>query len=131
MTTYTETDFATETLRSPGLVGIDDVLNGSEYDDVVRSNRSVITMLNTIGLPIWNGSELEIPEAYLVELALRCSLPLQFKYGLIDHAAMLTMIDASEARLTTMAAPRGAMPLLASSNESTGRRGRFNWQTGS
>lgn len=130
MTTYTETDFATETLRSPGLVGIDDVLNGSEYDDVVRSNRSVITMLNTIGLPIWNGSELEIPESYLVELALRCSLPLQFKYGLIDHAAMLTMIDASEARLTTMAAPRGAMPLLASSNESTGRRGHFNWQTG-
>lgn len=131
MTVYSETDFATETLRSPGLVGIEDTLTGAEYADVTRSNRSVIGLLSAIGLPIWNGSEIEVPEEYLVELALRCSLPLQFKYGLIDHAAMLTMIDTSEARLTVMAAPRGAMPLLASSNESTGRRRvYYNGQNG-
>lgn len=122
MTTYSESDLATETLRSPGLTGIDETLSAAEYADVTQSNRSVITMLNTIGLPIWNGSEIEIPEEYFVELALRCSLPQQFKNGLITHGEMLAMIEASETRLIVMAAPRGAFPLLASSNESTGDR---------
>ena len=128
---YTEVDLATETLRSPGLLGIDETLSAAEYDDTIRSNRSVIATLNTIGLPIWNGSEIDIPEEYYVELAMRCSLPLQFKNGLISHADMLSMIEASESRLTVMAAPRGSNPLPASTNESTGyRRGYFNWQTG-
>ncbi len=128
--TYTETDLATETLRSPGLIGIEDTLSAAEYDDVTRSNASIVRMLGVIGLPVWNGSEIDVPEEYFVELALRCSLPQQFKNGLISHADMLSLIDASEARLTTMAAPRGAMPLLAKSNESTGGRGGYNWQTG-
>lgn len=128
---YTEVDLATETLRSPGLLGIDETLSAAEYDDTIRSNRSVIATLNTIGLPIWNGSEIDVPEEYFVELAMRCSLPLQFKNGLIGHADMLSMIEASETRLTVMAAPRGAKPLPSSTNESTGyRRGYYNWQTG-
>jgi hypothetical protein len=128
---YSETDLATETLRSPGLLGIDETLSAAEYDDTIRSNRSVIATLNTIGLPIWNGSEIDVPEEYFVELAMRCSLPLQFKNGLIGHADMLSMIEASEARLTVMAAPRGAKPLPSNTNESTGfRRGYYNWQTG-
>lgn len=130
MTTFTETDLATETLRSPGLLDIEGTLSAAEYDDVTRSNQSVVLMLNTIGIPIWNGSEIAVPEQYFVELALRCSLPIQFKNGLISHAEMLSLIDASEARLTTMAAPRGAMPLLARSNESTGGRPAYNWQNG-
>jgi hypothetical protein len=128
---YTETDLATETLRSPGLLGIDETLSAAEYDDTIRSNRSVIATLNTIGLPIWNGSEIDVPEEYFVELAMRCSLPLQFKNGLISHADMLSMVEASESRLTVMAAPRGSKPLTASTNESTGyRRQIYNWQTG-
>lgn len=123
MTTYTETDLATETLKSAGVVEIDGTLSASEFADATRSNGSVIQMLSAIGLPIWNGSEIEIPEHYFIELALRCSLPIQFKNGLITHAEMLSLIDASEARLTVMAAPRGAMPLISSSNESTGRPG--------
>lgn len=129
MTTYTETDLATETMRSPGLIGIDETMSGSEFADVTQSNRSVIATLNTIGLPIWNGSEINVPEEYFVELALRCSLPIQLKNGLIDHAAMLSMIDASESRLTVMAAPRGSHPLLASSNESTGRWSNYKRQS--
>jgi len=121
MTTYTETDLATETLKSAGVVEIDGTLSASEFADATRSNSSVIQMLSTIGIPIWNGSEVEIPDQYFVELALRCSLPIQFKNGLITHAEMLQLIDASESRLIVMAAPRGSMPLLASSNESTGR----------
>lgn len=131
MTTYSEVDLATETLKSPGLLGIEETLSAAEYDDTIRSNSSVIATLNTIGLPIWNGSVLNVPEEYFVELALRCSLPLQFKNGLISHAEMLSMVEASEARLTVMAAPRGKAPLTLSSNESTGRRrGYYNWQTG-
>jgi hypothetical protein len=130
MTTFTESDLATETLKSASIVEIDGVLSASEFADVTRSNGSVIQMLGKIGLPIWNGSEIDVPEEYFVELALRCSLPIQFKNGLITHAEMLGLIEASEMRLVVMAAPRGAMPLIASSNESTGRRGFYNWQTG-
>ena len=130
MTTYSETDLATETLKSAGVVEIDGVLTAAEFADATRSNASVVGMLGKIGLPIWNGSELAVPEEYFIELALRCSLPIQFKNGLITHAEMLGLIEASETRLTVMAAPRGAMPLLASTNESTGRRGYYNWQTG-
>ena len=130
MTVYSESDLATETLKSAGLVDIDGVLSASEYVDTVRSNGSVIQMLGALGLPIWNGSEIDVPELYFIELALRCSLPIQFKNGMINHAEMLSLIDASETRLTVMAAPRGAMPLLASSNESTGGRAFYNWQTG-
>jgi|EndMetStandDraft_8_1072994.scaffolds.fasta_scaffold917617_2 hypothetical protein len=130
MTTYTETELATQTLRAPGLVGIEETLSAAEYVDVVQSNRSVIATMGAIGLPIWNGSELSVPEEYFVELALRLSLPIQMANGLIDHRTMLSMIEASEARLTVMAAPRGAMPLLAQSNDSTRGRVNFNWTTG-
>lgn len=127
MTTYTESDLATETLKCANLVDIDGVLSAAEYVDTVRSNGSVVQMLGKIGLPIWNGSEIDVPEEYFIELALRCSLPIQFKNGMIDHAGMLSLIEASEMRLVVMAAPRGAMPLISSTNESTGnRRGIYN-----
>ena len=121
MTTFTDSDLATETMRACGLTSIEEPLNAVEFADTLQSNASVIQMLSAIGIPVWNGSEVEIPEPYFIELAQRCSLPIQFKNGLIDHATMLTLIEASEARLVIMAAPRGSMPLLASSNESTGR----------
>ena len=130
MTTYTESDLATETLKSASLVDIEGVLSAAEFVDTVRSNGSVVQMLGLIGLPIWNGSEIDVPEPYFIELALRCSLPIQFKNGMINHAEMLSLIEASETRLVVMAAPRGAMPLIASSNELTGGRPFYNWQTG-
>lgn len=122
MTVYTESDLATETLKSAALVEIDGVLSAAEFVDVVRSNGSVIQMLATIGIPVWNGSEIDIPEPYFIELALRCSLPIQFKNGLINHVEMLSLIETSEMRLVVMAAPRGSMPLISSTNESTGNR---------
>lgn len=122
MTTYTESDLATEAMRSCGLTSIEEPLNAVEFADAVQSNGSVIQMLSAIGIPVWNGSEISIPEQYFVELALRCSVPLQFKNGLIDHGTMLQLIDASEARLIVMAAPRGANPLISATNESTGNR---------
>lgn len=130
MTTYTEVELATQTLRAPGLLGIEETLSAAEYVDVVQSNRSVIATMGAIGLPIWNGSELAVPEEYFVELSLRLSLPVQFANGLIDMAQYLAMVEASEARLTVMAAPRGSSPLLSKANDSTGRRSSYNWTTG-
>lgn len=127
---YTESDLATETLRAPGLVGIDEVPSAAEWVDVVQSNRSVIQTMAKIGLPIWNGSEIQVPEEYFVELAMRCSLPIQFKNGLFEMPAYLSMIDESERRLTIMAAPRGSEPLIPRTDQSTGRRGPYNWARG-
>ncbi len=132
MTTYSESDLATETMRSTGLTGINETLTAEEYTDVVQSNRSVIAMLNVVGIPVWNGSEIAVPEEYFVELAMRCSLPIQLKNGQISMQQYLGMIDECERRLTLMTAPRGATPLISPSNESSSRRryGGFNWSTG-
>ena len=85
-----------------------------------RNRNLLLATLSAIGVPIWNGSVLTVPEEYFIELAMRLSLPLQFKNGMIDHATYLSLVDASEQRLTVMAAPRGSKPALASTNESTG-----------
>lgn len=120
MTTYTESDLATETLRSAGLIGIDEVASAADLLDTERSNSSVLATLATIGLPVWNGSVIEVPEEYFVELSIRLSLPIRLKNGMISEAVYLQLIEASEARLTVMAAPRGSAPLELSTNESTG-----------
>lgn len=120
MTTYTETDLITEAYRAPGLLGIDETPSAAEVEDARVSNSSVVATMGALGIPIWNGSAISVPEEYFIELAMRCSLPLQFKAGLIDHAKYLALVDASEARLTVMAAPRGSAPLELKSNESTG-----------
>lgn len=120
MTTYTETDLITEAYRAPGLIGIDETPSAAEVVDAQTSNSSVVATMNRIGIPIWNGDVMSVPEEYFVELAMRCSLPLQFKNGMIDHATYLSLVDASEQRLTVMAAPRGSNPLTLSTNESTG-----------
>lgn len=122
MTTYTESDLATETLRSAGLIGIDEVPSAAELVDTEQSNRSVLATMATIGLPIWNGSVLDVPEEYFEELSIRLSLPLRLKNGMIGEGQYFQLIDAAESRLTVMAAPRGAAPLELSSNESTGPR---------
>lgn len=120
MTTYSETDLITEAYRSPGLIGIEETPSAAEVSDAQVSNASVVATMAALGVVIWNGSVLAVPEEYFVELAMRCSLPLQFKNGMINHATYLSLVDASEQRLTVMAAPRGSSPLLLETNESTG-----------
>lgn len=121
MTTYSETELATETLRSASLIGSDETPSAADLVDAKQSNASVVGAMAAIGIPIWNGSEVQVPQEYLVELAIRLSLPLRLKYGMIDESDYLSMVEASETRLTIMAAPRGSDPLTLSSNESTGR----------
>lgn len=120
MTTFTESDLATETLRSASLIGSEEVPSAVDLLDTEQSNSSVLATMATIGLPIWNGSEIEVPNEYFVELSIRLSMPLRLKYGMIDEITYLKLVDAAETRLTVMAAPRGAAPLEMSTNESTG-----------
>src|ERR1044072_3088534 len=102
MTTYTEVELATETMHVPGLLGIEETLSAAEYEDVIRSNASAIAAMNSICVSIWNGSVIDVPEEYFLELAVRCSLPVQLKNGLIDHQTYLALVEASERRLTVM-----------------------------
>lgn len=122
MTTYSESDLATETLRSAGLIASDETPDAVDLLDAEQSNRSVIAMMTSLGLPIWNGSVIAVPEEYLIELSIRLSMPLRLKNGMIDEATYMQLVEASEARLTVMAAPRGSAPLELSTNESTGPR---------
>ncbi len=132
MTTYSESDLANQTLLTSGLIETNGTLSAEDYTAVTTSNRSVINMLNTLGIPVWNGSEISVPEEYFVELATRCSLPFQLRWGQINMQQYLGMVDECERRLIQMAAPRGSTPLLSATNESSSRRryGGFNWSTG-
>ena len=132
MTTYSESDLANQTLLTTGLIETNGTLTAEEYTAVVTSNRSIINMMNSIGIPIWNGSEISVPEEYFVELATRLSLPFQLRWGQISMQQYLGMVDECERRLALMAAPRAATPLLAPTNESSNRRrsGVYSWATG-
>jgi hypothetical protein len=132
MTTYSESDLANQTLLTTGLIETNGTLSAEDYTAATTSNRSVINMLNALGIPVWNGSEISVPEEYFVELAMRCSLPFQLRWGQINMQQYLGMVDECERRLTLLAAPRGATPLLSATNESSQRRraGVYSWSIG-
>ena len=51
MTTYSESDLANQTLLTSGLLETNGTLSAEDYTAVTTSNRSVINMLNTLGIP--------------------------------------------------------------------------------
>lgn len=88
-------------------------------------------MLASIGLPIWNGSDMSVPLEYLAPLSRRVSLAVAPSFGLTDTATASLAMREAERYLTMMAAPRGSTPLLLRTNDATGRRPvRFNYTTG-
>lgn len=102
MTTYSINELATETLATPGLIGVDETPSADELADAVKVCKSEILQMNARGIPIWNGSELEVPEEYFTLLARRCALALYPKYGGMDLAQAQLAMDAAERNLRVL-----------------------------
>lgn len=129
MTTYTQAQLATRMLRDLGLIGAEETPWASDLEWAEETVASEIQMLSTLGLPIWNGSEISIPEEYLTLISRRCGAAIAPSYGLMSQAEAIATMEAAERNLTILAAPRGAMPLLLNADDSTRMR-RFNFATG-
>jgi hypothetical protein len=129
--TFSRTDLATRVLKDLGLLSAEEVPSAEDLEWAGETVDGEVAMLGAIGLPIWNGSEMSVPQQYLTPLSRRIGLAIAPSYGLMDSAnAMLAMREA-ERYLTVMANPRGGRPLTLVSNDATGgRAGRFNYTTG-
>lgn len=129
MTTYTQAELATRMLRDLGLIGAEETPSAADLEWAEETIGSEVPMLASLGLPIWNGSELSVPQEYLTLISRRCGAAIAPSYGLMTQADAIAVMELSERNLTLLAAPRGAMPLLLNANDST--RGRsFNFTTG-
>ena len=131
MTTFSKSDLATRVLKDIGLVAAEETPSADDQTWAEETVGSEVQLLSSIGLPIWNGSEVAVPEEYLTVLSRRIGLAVAPSFGLMSMAdAQLAMREA-ERYLTIMAAPRAATPLAMRTNDATGGLGRtFNFTAG-
>ena len=130
MTTYSQTDLATRVLKDLGLVGATEDPSAEDLAWAIETVSSEVAMLSAIGLPIWNGSDMAVPNEYLAPLSRRIGLAVAPSFGLMRlDQAQLAMREA-ERYLTVMAAPRGANPLPMRANDAMRRGPRYSFSTG-
>lgn len=131
MTTYSRSDLATRVGKDLGLLGAEETPSAADLEWLEETVSGEVAMLATIGLPIWNGSDMAVPLEYLTPLSRRIGLAVAPSYGLMDPAKALVAMGEAERYLTVMAAPRGSHPQTMRSNDATGRRvSVFNYSTG-
>lgn len=122
MTTYTQADLATRVLKDLGLIGAEETPSATDLLWSEETVGSEVAMLGSIGLPIWNGSDIAVPLEYLTPLSRRIGLAVAPSFGLMDAASALLAMREAERYLTVMASPRGANPLPLRSNDAMPRR---------
>jgi hypothetical protein len=130
MTTYSHADLATRVMKDLGLVGADETPSAADQEWAEETVSAEVGLLTAIGLPIWNGSEMAVPQEYLTVLSRRIGLAVAPSYGLMDMATAQLAMREAERYLTIMAAPRGAFPLTLQANDATRGGGRFNFTSG-
>lgn len=132
MPSYNENELATRTLRELGFVAAEETPSSADLNWAVETNASEIAMLSAIGIPIWNGSEIEVPQEYLTILARRCALAVAPSFGLMDLAKAQLAMREAERVLTMMASPQGAVhPHAIKTNDVRPfRTGQFNYSAG-
>lgn len=129
MTTYTQPELATRVLKDIGLIGSDETPSAEDLAWAEETVSSEVQMLASIGIPIWNGSDVSIPVEYLTILSRRIGLAIAPSFGLMGiNDAQLAMREA-EKYLTIMASAN-VYPTLLKSNDAIGKRGSFNFTTG-
>jgi|GEM_PF-4538344 len=106
MTTYTLSDLATRVLKDLGLVGADETPSASDQAWAKETVTSEVQMLSAIGMPIWNGSELDVPVEYFTILSRRIGLAIAPSFGLTDVASATLAMREVEKTLRILSAKR-------------------------
>lgn len=115
MTTYSSSDLATRVLRDLGLYGPDETPPADELTDAQEVIGSEIAQIGVRGMPIWNGSELSVPQEYLTALSRRLGLAVGPSYGLFTMIEAAVGIEPAERILRQLS----AKPATGSVAEST------------
>jgi hypothetical protein len=92
MTTYTLSDMATRVLRDLGVISAEETPSGVDLTWAEETVSAEIATLAEIGMPIWNGSDVDVPQAYLLPLSNRIGLSIAPSFGL------MTLVDAERAK---------------------------------
>ncbi len=130
MTTKTQTELATRVLRDLGLIGAEEVPSAADLEFANETIESVVPTLAAVGLPIWNGSEAQVPLEYFVPLSKRIGLDIAPGFGLTDPVEAESAKRSMEQTLTLMANPRRGDPGTVRSDQDFGSVRRFNWAAG-
>lgn len=131
MTTYSLSDLATRVGKDLGLIAAEETPSAADLDWLEETCSGEIAMLGTIGLPIWNGADVSVPQEYLTPLSRRIGLAVAPSYGLMSPADSILAMREAERYLTVMANPRGGRPLTLDANDAQMGRSRvFNFTTG-
>lgn len=128
MTTYTDDEFATRVLKDLGLVGAEETPSSADLEWAKETSATEITMLSAMGINVWNGSEVSIPQEYLGILSRRVGLAVAPSFGLTDIASAQAAMREAERNLLILTAPR-TIPLTLRT-ELPARGGAFNFNTG-
>jgi hypothetical protein len=104
MTTYTTNELATRVLKDLGLVAAEETPSAADLAWAVETVESEVTMLAAKGIPIWNGSEIDVPQEYLTALSRRIGLAVGPSFGMFSIADAEQMMPAAEANLRRLGA---------------------------
>jgi hypothetical protein len=128
MTTYTADEFGTRVLKDLGLIGAEETPTSADLEWAKETAASEIMMMAALRLPIWNGSDLSIPQEYLSTLSRRVCLAVAPSFGLTDLATAQQAMREAERTLAIMAAPMSRAPALKTDLPAWGST--FNFTTG-
>lgn len=106
MTTYTTNELATRVLKDLGLVGAEETPSAADLAWAVETVQSEVMMLNAKGIPVWNGSEVDVPQEYLTLLSRRVGFAVAPSFGLMSTAEAELAMRQAEINLRII----GAVP---------------------
>lgn len=128
MTTYTEDELGTRILKDLGLIGAEETPSAADLEWAKETAGSEIALLGALGLPIWDGNQLSIPQEYLTTISRRVGLAVAPSFGLMSSAEAMQGMREAERQLTELAAPRPTP--LRLKTELPARGSAFNFSTG-
>lgn len=107
MTTYSLSDMATRVLKDLGLIGAEETPSAADLDWAQETVTSDVALLSALDMPIWNGSELSVPQEYLTALSARIGLTMAVSFGLMSLADAERSKPIAEMNLIKLATVRG------------------------
>jgi hypothetical protein len=99
MTSYNTEELATRVLKDLGLVASEETPSAADLTWAVETCEAEIGMLAAKGVPIWNGSEDDVPAEYLTALSRRIGLAVAPSFGLISIAEAEQAMPLADANL--------------------------------
>jgi len=103
MTTYSLSDMATRVLKDQGLIAAEEVPSATDLEWAEETVSAEIAMLAALGMPIWNGSAIAVPQEYLTPLSRRIGLAFAPSFGLMTVAQAEAAMPLAETNLRRMA----------------------------